>query len=179
MMIRRYFYAIEFPDNVRTSVAAAQKKLASAADHGRWTRDENLHLTLQFVGDCPEDLLPELSEVLNLTARNCRPFAIDICGCGTFGRNQDILWLGVAKEPRLQKLAGILTMNLEQHQLPHESRPYSPHITIGRQVKIDPAICQQWASPAIYCPINQITLMESTRLEGQLAYVPVLRAALD
>ena len=178
MADRRLFFAIEFPDSVRDQLAAAGKKLAAEAAGGRWTRAGNIHLTLQFLGDCPDLWLPELEKILHQAAADIKPFPLTIEGCGTFGRQHDILWLGVASQASLQLVAARLTSLLRQNQLPCEDRPFSPHITIGREVRIDPAVLRAWTWPIITFPVTRVSLMESTRVNGQLTYIPIFRVAL-
>ncbi len=174
-MTRRLFYAIEFPEPVRRQVAAAGRQLAAVARQGRWTHPDNLHLTLQFLGDCPDEWMTGLLAILQSAAAGCRPFSLKIIGCGTFGRSGDILWLGVQAGPALSQLADSLASQLRAKGLPCEDRPYSPHITIGRQVRIDPAGLRAWTGPAIELTVNQVSLMESTRIDGRLTYLPVKR----
>jgi 2'-5' RNA ligase len=177
-MTRRLFYAIEFPDDVRSRLSLAGAQLAALASQGRWTRPDNLHLTLQFIGDCPDEWLGRLGDILSLAAGNCPPFTMQIGGCGTFGRLGDILWIGVAPHPLLQQMAGDIASQLQGQGLPYEQRPYSPHITIGRQVRIDSAALRSWSIAPFGCPVRQITLMESCRAGGPLAYLPLQRARL-
>lgn len=178
MATRRLFYAIEFPELVRNQVHEAAGKLRTAARQGRWTHPDNLHLTLQFLGDCPDEWLPDLFAILRRCAAESPVFTLRIAGCGTFGRQGDILWLGVQADPALDPLVAALTCLLCQNNLPFESRPYSPHITIGRQVRIDPVVLRAWTCPSIEWNVSQISLMESTRIDGRLAYLPVRREML-
>ena len=178
MADRRLFFAIEFMDSVQDQLAAAGRKLAAQSSGGRWTRPRNIHLTLQFLGDCPDLWLPELEKILHLAATDIKPFPISIEGCGTFGKMHDILWLSVASQDSLQLLVSRLKSLLMKNQLPYEGRPYSPHITIGREVRIDPACFPAWPWPKITFPVTQVSLMESTRVNGQLTYIPIFRVAL-
>ena len=178
-MNRRLFYAIEFPPDIRCQLADAACELAALAGRGRWTRPENLHLTLQFLGSCPDEWIDELSEICSHAVVECPSFMLEFSGAGTFGAANDILWIGVRPQPQLTRLAGNLAALLRQQCLPCEKRVYFPHITIGRQVVISPQAVENWRMPAISCPVRQVSLMESTQVEGRLSYVSVYRDNLQ
>jgi len=178
-MSRRLFYAIEFPDQVRSRLAEISRSFAGIAKQGRWTDPDNLHLTLQFLGECPDEWLDILESVLRRAVAGYMPFKIKLSGCGTFGRQQDVLWIGVESHPNLNDLAGSLTRQLENMKLPHEARAFAPHITIGRRVRIEPELLRRWAMTPIDCPVGSISLMESTRILDRLAYIPLLHVPLS
>ena len=174
-MNRRLFYAIEFPPGIRHQLAEAACELAAMAGRGRWTRPENLHLTLQFLGSCPDEWIDEFSEICSHAVAGCPSFMLEFSGAGTFGAANDILWVGVRPQLQLTRLAESLAALLKQQRLPCDNRAYFPHVTIGRQVVISPQAVENWRMPVISCPVRQISLMESTQVEGRLAYVSVYR----
>jgi RNA 2',3'-cyclic 3'-phosphodiesterase len=175
----RLFYAIEFPDAVRQRLASISRELAALSSQGRWSKPDNIHLTLQFLGECPTEWLPVLQDILQEAATRCRPFDLMVQGSGTFGAARDILWLGVRPEPALNRLAEMLGELLREQEMPWEHRPFSAHITLARQVKIDPLVLQNWSFPPFSLKVGQISLMESTRQEGSLIYRPLARAQLS
>ena len=63
----------------------------------RWTRLENLHLTVEFFGETDEERIPELERALAEAAGQTPPFAMKIGGLGMFGgaRHPRVLWMGV------------------------------------------------------------------------------------
>jgi RNA 2',3'-cyclic 3'-phosphodiesterase len=174
----RLFYAVEFPDPVKAQLAALSHELAAVANKGRWTRQENIHLTIQFLGDCPADCLPVYTAILRESAAASREFSLTISGCGTFGNRHDILWVGARQEPLLVYLAEQLRSRLRQNNLPFDERPFTAHITLGREVQIDPAFLKSWQYAPVTLPVREITLMESTQINGKLTYTPLERAGL-
>jgi RNA 2',3'-cyclic 3'-phosphodiesterase len=178
----RLFYAIEFTDQVKQELAEISRSFSAAAVKGRWTRPENLHLTLQFLGEQPPASIPELTDILQQAAASVCPFNMCIQGCGTFGhaRNaQDILWLGVEVQPQLQSLVARLNKLLRQMKYACDERPFSPHITLGRQVQINPSILNGWHHAPVICPVRSLTLMESLHINERLVYQPVKQATLS
>lgn len=177
-MTRRLFYAIEFPEDIRQKLFQAGRELAVFADRGRWTRPENIHLTLQFLGECPDDWLPDLTGIARQAAAASHSFPMSFAGAGTFGRTGDILWIGIRPQPALSELAAHLTDLLRLKALPYEKRHFSPHITIGRQVRLDSRRLAAWSMPPLTCRIDSISLMESTRIDEKLVYQAICREKL-
>ncbi|HAL74831.1 MAG TPA: RNA 2',3'-cyclic phosphodiesterase [Clostridiales bacterium] len=177
-MTRRLFYAVEFPEDIRQKLFQAGQELAAFADRGRWTRPENIHLTLQFLGECPAAWLPDLTDIARQAAAASHSFTMYFAGAGTFGRTSDILWIGIRPQPALSALAAHLADLLRLKELPCEARRFSPHITIGRQVRLDSRQLSAWSMPPLECRIDAISLMESTRIEEKLVYRAICREKL-
>jgi len=175
----RLFYAIEFPDPVKQRLASLSRELASLSLRGHWSKPDNIHLTLQFLGECPAEWLPVLHGILREAAAGCQPFDLTVQGSGTFGETDDILWLGVLPAPILSQLAVRIRDLLREQAMPWERRPFAAHITLARQVRIDPVLLQSFTYQPFVLPVRQISLMESCRLEGILTYRPLERAQLN
>lgn len=138
----RLFFAIEADPATRAALTAAAERYRPLTGKARWTQRENLHLTLHFLGEYPESALPVLETVLSAAAAGLSPFSLTVCGAGTFGRRDDILWLGLAacldRSHPLQRLYHQLQQALAAAGLPGDNRPYAPHITIAREVRLLP-----------------------------------------
>lgn len=76
--------AIELPAAAQAEVAHATAPLRGLDDALRWTRTENLHLTLAFLGEMPEERVPALTEALTGAAARVAPFALRLAGVGGF-----------------------------------------------------------------------------------------------
>lgn len=175
----RLFYAITFTDNEREQLQNAAADLHRFTRQGTWSRPENLHLTLHFLGEQDQTQVPRLIQILNRTAEASRPFDLLTAGCGTFGRQGDILWLGFQAEPRLDHLVGHLQAKLRRAGWPIDERPFRPHLTLGRQIQIQLIDLQAWHWPAIRLTARHVALMESLRLDGRLVYRPLAEANLS
>lgn len=174
----RLFYAIECnrasQDALRRTVAELKDKSAG----GRWTRPENYHLTLAFLGEQPEAKLSLLAAILDETVQDTKPFDLAFSGWGTFGRQNDILWIGVTADPELNNLVCRLRERLNKHELPAEERPYRPHLTIARQIHMPQAYSPNWTRPPVRQTVRDIVLMESLRVQNRLVYQARYRAPL-
>lgn len=98
-----------------------------------WSRAENLHLTLKFIGEWPEEKLRPLEQALGAVEAP-PPFEVRISGVGFFpnARAPRVFWAGVGSSPELGSLAGEINRLLAPLGIPRERRPYSPHLTLAR-----------------------------------------------
>lgn len=131
----RLFVAVQLPPAVRMAVARARAPLERAVDNVRWTDAEALHITLSFIGEVGEAQAGELAEAVAATAARHAPFTIRLGSLGAFpspGRAR-IWWVAVEDEGRLLRVQADLAARLAALGVPLEDRPFSPHVTIGRQ----------------------------------------------
>ena len=179
----RLFFAIELSDAAREEISRAvwrlRRDMPAAGPAGKWTASGLYHLTVQFLGEYPASLLPDLQEVLAGAAVGVPPFPLCFESWGVFGRSREILWLGVAAQPDLTRLAGQVAGQLRRRSLPFEDRPYQPHLTIGRQLEPDPLWLGRQPQPAVSMQVERVSLMESVRVGGRLVYRPLFRQPLQ
>jgi 2'-5' RNA ligase len=133
----RLFIAIELPSSVRRSVQDHINQLRQAVPEARasWIREENLHLTIKFLGDTPVTKVEALSQAIQRTAHQVSPFELVIGSCGTFpsGRQPRVLWIGIKDPTNNQtKLQRALEDECESAGFPRDARPFHPHLTIAR-----------------------------------------------
>jgi 2'-5' RNA ligase len=129
----RLFVALDIPDAVRNALAALSHDLRKLSSAGRWVRIEGAHITLKFIGETPDDRAERIRSVLH-EARGPGPIELQFSGLGFFPtpRRPRVLWAGVAAGPELRTLAAAIETQLEPLGIPHETRDFSPHITLAR-----------------------------------------------
>jgi RNA 2',3'-cyclic 3'-phosphodiesterase len=101
----------------------------------QWVRPEAMHLTLKFLGNVDEALLPEIERVMGEAAKGSRAFSLDVAGLGAFpdARAPRVLWTGLSgKADVLVDLAAGLDHRLERLGFSPEKKPLQPHLTLGR-----------------------------------------------
>jgi RNA 2',3'-cyclic 3'-phosphodiesterase len=130
----RTFVALNLPQAERARLHDA---LAPLRDRGlpvRWVAPEALHITLRFLGDTEADAVPHIERVLADAAARRSPLTLEIAGLGAFPslRRASIIWIGVNQEPELHALQKHLEPALSRLGFPRETRPFRPHITVGR-----------------------------------------------
>ncbi|MGE5562816.1 MAG: RNA 2',3'-cyclic phosphodiesterase [Bacillota bacterium] len=97
----------------------------------RWQDEEQLHLTLRFIGEVDRPLANDLADALG-GIRN-PPLELRIGGVGRFEqRNSGALWAGVEPRPPLAALAAKVERVCQSVGLDPERRAYHPHITLAR-----------------------------------------------
>ena len=133
----RIFIAIELPSIVRQKLKAHIDGLRSALPyvHASWSREENLHLTLKFLGDIPVTKAEALTQAAQRAASEVEPFEIIVEGCGAFPpRGQPrVLWVGIGdRSGQLALLHRALEEECAKEGFPPETRPFHPHLTLAR-----------------------------------------------
>lgn len=129
----RTFCAIELPDQVRTRLQDHVRRLREAVPDASasWSKPENVHLTLKFFGNVPQEKVPRISEAAQRTAQEFSSFSIRIGSTGAF-RTQ-VLWIGV-EDPsgQLSALQRRFEEECVREGFAKEDRAYKPHLTIAR-----------------------------------------------
>lgn len=125
--MHRLFVAIRPPEQIRDLLIDA---MDTSTDF-RWQDDEQLHLTLRFVGEVER---PAASDLADALSRIQTPsFAARIAGVGRFEqRNSGALWAGVEPKAPLAGLAAKVERVCQQVGLEPEHRTFFPHITLAR-----------------------------------------------
>lgn len=175
MVAIRVFYAVEFEDYIKNYIYRKQQIIKKYSTKGNYARKENIHLTMQFIGEIKSEEIEKLSKTLKNTLKDKTSFTIEINSIGKFERKGgDIVWFGVDKIEELKSIYNSLNENLHNAGFKTEKRPYKPHVTIGRKVIFNKDF-KEINNEINVCKrvkINKISLMESTRIEGILKYVP-------
>ena len=101
----------------------------------RWTRPENVHLTLKFLGDVRAEALNNIRAALGEVCAQHAPFDAALAELGAFpsARRAKTLWIGVGEgSDRLRSLAADVDDALAPLGFEREKRPHVPHLTLGR-----------------------------------------------
>lgn len=167
----RLFVAVNFGPDTRARLLALQEELRQRAEGGRFPPEENLHLTLAFLGECDETR--EAAAKSALDRLRFAPLKLSVDRVGRFARpGGEIWWAGLAPSPPLQTLQGSLVRLLGQEGFSLEPRPFSPHITLGREVRTQTL---PWRTEAFGEMADAVWLMRSERLGGRMVYTPAHR----
>ncbi len=136
MTLLRVFIAVEIPLSIRQAIHNQTESLRAALgrDLVRWVPIENMHLTLKFIGDVSSTNLKFISQMLTVETKNCAPFSMDMGGLGSFptSRRARVIWIGIHAPAALTSLQRGLESAASRLGYEAETRPFSPHLTIGR-----------------------------------------------
>ena len=125
--MHRLFVAIRPPEHIRDLLIDA---MDDSADF-RWQDDEQLHLTLRFVGEVDRPIANDLADAL--TRLRAERIALRIAGTGRFEqRSSGALWAGVEPRVPVAALASKIERVCIGVGLDPERRAFHPHITLAR-----------------------------------------------
>ena len=123
----RAFLGIDLPPTLRGALQVQQFLLPMP----RKVEPENLHLTLVFLGDCPDPALEAAHE--GFQALREPAFQLSLQGLGLFGKDKPrAAWAGVAPSPDLLHLQTKVETIARRAGCPIETRRFVPHVTLGR-----------------------------------------------
>jgi 2'-5' RNA ligase len=131
----RTFIAVAASPEVRHRALRLIETLRSAAGDVKWVEPENLHWTLQFLGNVDERDLPEVCEAVAKAAEEIEPFDVEVRGAGAFpsADRPRTLWIGARQgERNMSVLHAAIERRLKKRGYRGEERRFVPHITIGR-----------------------------------------------
>jgi RNA 2',3'-cyclic 3'-phosphodiesterase len=127
----RLFVALKPPEEIVEELRASTAALRELAPDLRWTRPEQWHVTLAFLGEVAEEVVDELARRLSRAAARHPPLSLSFGGGGRFGHR--VLWTGVQGNLEgLRRLADSVRAAARRSRLPVEQRPYRPHLTLAR-----------------------------------------------
>ena len=160
----RLFVAILLDNTVKDALRDVQNQMRRRGVEGNYTRAENLHLTLAFIGDYPDpDAVLGALESVSFT-----PFALRLAGLGSFG---ELWWAGLEGSGELDSLARRLRRALANAQIPFDRKAFRPHITLIRKpvFRRDPQL-DTLACPETEMRVERVSLMLSTRGKSGMIY---------
>lgn len=181
----RLFIAIHPDPALLRRLERAQQILAFSSGGGRFPQPGDLHVTLAFLGELPEDQVLEILEAMESAAESVAETGLPelaIAGVGAMPGSRGELWIAdVLEDPALTGLARRLGQELRRRGYAFENRRFRPHITLGRGLKPLPepaGVCRRMeavleGSPAFARGFSlfQSTLRPSGPVYEELAYV--------
>jgi len=174
----RVFIAIEFSEEIKEYMYLVQQELKSSIEKGNFSNVDNFHLTLRYIGELSQDKILLLKQALEKTASGGVSFKLETDTIGFFSKGtKKVLWMGVTKEKKsLEKLYLTLEDELEQIGIKKEEKSFSPHITLVREAILIGSfemLRQNTQLENKEICVENISLMESTRIQGKLTYIPI------
>jgi 2'-5' RNA ligase len=187
----RLFFAVPVPQEARDRIGELIDRVQGSVGDGtariRWVRVDGLHLTLRFLGPTPEDRRAPLEVAADRIAGRSSPFEVRLAGGGAFPSlsRPRSLWVGVDQGAEgLAALADRLTEAAGECGLVLDTRPFAPHLTVGRTdgVRLGPAAAQALVDAALTLDIrftvDRIVLFRSILGGGPARYEPLHEAPL-
>ncbi len=172
----RTFVAVALPPEAVRALEelCAQLRRRPEGHVSRWSAPETIHLTLKFLGNVPDGRLPTVYAAVDRACRPEAPLTVEIVGLGCFPnpRRPSIVWAGL-QDPsgRLAGLAERIDRELAHEGFARETRPFHPHLTIGRvrrgarreeAAALGETIAQWPAEALAEVPVGGVTVFGST-----------------
>lgn len=128
----RLFIGLDIPYEMRRNLELLLQLLKPTADI-HWSPMTNLHITTKFIGEWPEDRLPELKAALQSVPRPGDQ-TIAIRGLGWFPNPHQprIFYAGIQAPPALAQLAAATDATCQALGIEAEHKPFTPHLTLAR-----------------------------------------------
>lgn len=126
--MHRLFVAFRPPQHIIDQLLALMGGIRGA----RWQTEDQLHLTLRFIGEVGPHHADDIHAALRAVRH--RRFEIALSGLGSFGRRgqTEVVWVGVGPQEPLKTLHKKVDQAIVRAGLDPERRAYSPHITLAR-----------------------------------------------
>lgn len=181
----RCFVALEVNDAVRDVLEEMQGELQGLGGlRANWTRPENFHLTLQFLGTISSEQLASVVEVVDACGMRVPEMDLDVRGVGFFGspHRPRVIWAGVDEHCGvLTSLVSCLRVGFSRLGWAPERNSFHPHITLGRvraATRVDSLTSQLGSATSRSfgsCRADRVTVFQSI-LHPQGARYQVLHA---
>lgn len=133
----RLFVAFDLPAEHLEEVERTAAALEPLVQGARWTRPEQRHVTLKFIGAVDEAKIADAGDVCRTVAEENPRCELRLSGLGAFPsrRRARVLWLGIEEVPpagAVTRLAADLDAGFEDLVSRSEDRAYAPHLTLAR-----------------------------------------------
>lgn len=131
----RLFVALDLPAWHRSALARRLAEVNASLPPARWVREENLHLTLAFLGNTDPDRVPDLAAALFPAFAAVPRFEAGLGGAGTFPpqRPARVAWVGLRAGPELAALQrNVARSAADALGVEPAGRPFHAHVTVAR-----------------------------------------------
>ncbi len=131
----RSFVAIPLSPEVQRSARRLLRDLRQEKDGVKWVPEDNLHLTLKFLGEVVDREVPQVCQAIRRASASIEPFELEFSGTGGFpsAEKPRVIWVGISSGGEaLIDLVTALERELAGLGFKPEPRDYRPHLTLGR-----------------------------------------------
>jgi 2'-5' RNA ligase len=130
----RTFIALPTTEEVQQRLGEVRRALERANAEVKWDDAAKYHITLRFIGDIDESLIPSLEESLHSNLIALKSFSYAFAGLGVFPNEREpkVVWAGVDDARYIAVLQSRVEQSCSMMGLSAERRPFHPHITLGR-----------------------------------------------
>lgn len=162
----RLFVGLKPPEGFRSALSVLQDRLRASGVTGRYLDPSNLHLTLAFIGEWPEDVTEALPAV-------GEPFSLTLSHIGFFPEAK-VMWAGVEKSAALEHLAARVRHSLAEAGIPFDPKRFNPHITLVRKPSVPAGVIVSAIEvPPAEMEVEEVCLYRSDRGKNGMVYTVI------
>ena len=176
----RIFIGIPLSDKLKEFIIRIQRELEDNCKKGRFTKIENIHITLNFIGELSENKVQEIEKIINKIVGELNEFYIVVKGIGVFENNNKRLYFAkVQNNEQLISLQMQLSNELSKIGLYPERRAYKPHLTLGRNVELVSGYDTEYMEENYFQEeLKEVTIFESVFLKNGVEYTEIFTQRL-
>lgn len=166
----RLFIALPLPEHVVSGLDRILSDFRRQSRDVKWVKAQSIHLTLKFLGDTDEALIPQITDCVKTAASGITPFETTLDKLGAFPnfRRPRVFWVGGNQplEPAA-RIVGRIDECVSELGSERESRPFRPHLTLGRvrqgkRVDDVAAYAEGYRFVPLPCAFDRVVLFQST-----------------
>jgi len=184
--MKRTFIAIKIPSDEKMRTVLDHFKQTLSEEKIKWVDTEIMHITLVFLGDTDEKILPSIFEKIKRISLDYSPFELVFRSAGIFKNIRDprVIWIGTDTNRVLQDIKLRMDDELSGYGFEKENREFRPHLTLGRikWIRNIPAleeVIQLYKDQELQrALINEIIFYESILKPEGPVYIPIINLPL-
>ena len=132
----RLFIAFPLSADVKKELASSIEQLSRSMTGVKWVSEENLHLTIRFLGECESGEVPKIQRLLRDISSAYKPIrgklGAKLGAFPTISRPR-VIWAAVFADPQItSSITNDIEDGVQELGFPPESKKWTPHITVGR-----------------------------------------------
>ena len=155
-------------------------------DKIKWVNLDVMHITLNFLGDTKEDMIPEIIEIIKKVSVRYPSMQLEFSGIGLFRNIRDprVIWIGMQENKILSEIKYNLDLDLKKLGFRMDDRAFRPHLTLGRVKYIrnrdflEDLLVKYKEKKVQVSDISEIIYYESILKPEGPEYIPLYKAKL-
>ncbi|MDP2891844.1 MAG: RNA 2',3'-cyclic phosphodiesterase [Bacillota bacterium] len=171
----RLFVAVVPGREVQAELLCIQNELKKLTPDANFTKPQNLHMTVRFIGETPHVMLRRIDSALKSAAKDTAPFLMRLQNMGFFGSPTDAtVWAGMGGHiEAFNALCSAVNERLFEEGFGKDAKGPVAHITLVRRADVRGIQIEKMDVATKETSISGMTLFESARINGALTYTPV------
>lgn len=173
----RLFIAINFDQETKEKLLEVQSRLKKLG-RGNFSREENLHLTLAFIGEVPEERLEDVKAAMEQVKFPAMELTFHDVGYFVSGREKPSqLWkISLKYSRKLEKVHEELIASLRKAGFSPDAKSFKPHVTLARELHVKDWDKTELLPEPFETAADHMSLMLSERVDGKLTYTELYTA---